>query len=223
MKKSPKLPIKAIELGGEIKTGKISEIKSGKRPTVVIKNAIVVYVDILGFSKKTKVKDIENTLLDFGGSLSIASDIFKKIRFNVFSDNAFLATSQENAKELISVLRFVFQRWTSNSMLIRGGIAIGEYREFSSVAMQSTSSNFIGNHFAGTAVIKAVELEKNHEGAFIFTDKKCAEFISKRLNEPIFTNNDKKFIGWSDNDYTLFQFTAISLFRLLKLLKHKTK
>lgn len=220
--KKLKLPIKPFKLKGKIIKIPISKIKSGKKPTIEIKKAIVVYVDVLGFSKKTNVKDIENTLLDFAGSLATIADTFQKIRFNVFSDNAFLATSQSNARDLISALRYSFQRWCSNGILVRGGIAIGDYREFSSVAIASTPSNFIGNHFAGSAVIEAVKLEANPHGAFIFTNKKCANFLAKNFGEPVFVfDNSSMIIGWSDEDSALFQFTAISFFRLLRVISQK--
>lgn len=219
----PELPIKAMKIKGAIKEIPVSEIKSGKKPTISINNAIVAYVDILGFSKKNKVEDIESTLLDFSGSLTLAARRFPKIRFNVFSDNAFLATSQNDANDLISAMRFAFASWCSNGILVRGGLAIGEYQEFSSVAIKSAPPNFTGNHFAGSAVIKAVKLENNPLGAFIFTDKECANFLSKKFHEPIFTLESSRFIGWSDEDHHLFQFTALSLFRLIRILQKNEK
>ncbi len=105
------LKIPPVEIGGELVKVPLADLKSGIQPTVEIKKAIVSYVDVLGFANKIEVKDIENVLLDFSGSLTSTAHEFPEIRFNLFSDNAFLATSQDNAKDLISALRYAFGRW----------------------------------------------------------------------------------------------------------------
>jgi len=227
MKKDSKpnlvLPIEPMKLGGKIETVPINKIRSGKKPTVEIKNAIVAFVDILGFSEKTNDSDIDNTLLDFSGSLTITSIKFPNIRYNVFSDNAFLAADQKDAKDLISALRFAFSRWCSNGILVRAGLALGSYKEFSSTAIKSTSTNFTGNLFSGTAVTKSVRLEQGKGGAQLYTDDQCASFLSKKFGEPIFSVKNSTFIGWSNDDLVLSGFIAISLFRLLRILKINNK
>jgi len=211
--KTVSLPIPPVKFEGKIVKVPISEIKSGKKPKVEIKKAIVAFVDVLGFSNKTDVKDIELTLLDFSGSLTMTSKKFPNIRYNIFSDNAFLATTQDNAKELIEALRYSFSRWVWNGILVRGGIALGTYREFSSAGIEMTSSNFTGNLFSGTAVIKAVKLESSKDGAFLFIDEECSKFFEKKFKEPIFKINKNTLLGWSDKNYSLFLFMSISLFK----------
>ncbi len=198
---------------------KVSEVKSGKLPTVVIDKAIVVYADVLGFAKKTEVSDIENTLLDFLGALTITAHEFPQIRFNVFSDNAFLATSEDNAKDLVSAIRYAFHRWSSNGILVRAGISLGTYREFFSVAIQAMSKNFTGNLFSGTAIVKSVKLEKAKEGAFLFTNNETAKFFEDKFSEHIFQIKKNKFLGWTTINSELFLFTANSLFRLIRIIE----
>ena len=215
------LKILPMESKGEMGVVKLSELKSGIKPTVEINNSIVAFVDILGFSNKINVKDIENTLLDFSGSLTTTANEFPNIRFNVFSDNVFLATKQDNAKELLSALRYVFGRWVWNGILVRGGISLGTYREFSSAAIQDTSDNFIGNLFSGTAIVKAVKLEGSKDGAFLFTDNETATFFKTKFSEPIFGFKKSQFLGWSDDNYRIFLYTAISLYKLLRIVESK--
>ncbi len=223
-KKELNLPIKPMKLKSS-KTGKIalSELKSGKIPTTEINDAIVAYVDVLGFSEKTNEIDIDNTLLDFSGALILASHQFPNIRFNVFSDNAFLATNKDRTEELVGAIRFVFARWCSNGILVRGGLALGTYKEFSSVAIKSNSKNFTGNLFSGTAITKAVRLEKGEGGAMIYTDKECSDFLAQKFKEPMFIVKDSIAIGWNDDDVVLGKFIAISLFRLLRILEINDK
>jgi hypothetical protein len=220
MTKKINLPISPMKLEVDTtKTIPISKLKSGIRKIAEIDNAIVAFIDILGFSNKTEDKDIENTLLDFSGSLTLTARRYPNLRFNVFSDNAFIATSQTNANELIAALRFAFGRWCSNGILVRGGIAIGTYKEFSSAAIKSTFFNFTGNLFSGTAVTKAVKLENAGPGGLLFTDDECGAFLSKTYAEPIFSLLDRNAVAWSDDKYVLFQFIAISMFRLLRLVQ----
>lgn len=216
-----KLKIPPAKIEGKIVKVKLSEIKSGKIPAVEIKKAIVAFVDVLGFANKTEVKDIENVLLDFSGALAMTSKEFPHIRFNVFSDNAFLATSEDNAKDLIAALRYSFGRWVWNGILVRGGISLGTYIEFSSAAIKAANDNFKGNLFSGTAIVKAVKLESSREGAFLFTDDETAKFFNTKFSEPVFKIKKSLHLGWSDEKYHIFLFVAISLFKLLRIVQAK--
>ena len=89
-----KLPIRPKELPTKniIHNVPISQIKSGKidDQSIEIREAVVAYLDILGFSLKRDEKDIEASILDFSGHLIITSKLYSDVRFNVFSDCAFL-------------------------------------------------------------------------------------------------------------------------------------
>lgn len=214
-----KLPIRPMEIPMEIKKVPISKINTGKIPekSIEISEAVVAYLDILGFAEKKNDEDIEMTLLDFSGPLTLSANHYPEVRFNVFSDCAFISASIENATDLLSAVRFAFTQWIADGILVRGGIAIGTYRETYSVALDLVSKNFNGSLFSGSAVTAAVKLEGSGCGALLFTNNECAQFYNKNHGEPIFVLKGNKIIGWTDEDSSLYWFTGISFLRLLKL------
>jgi hypothetical protein len=126
-----KLPICPKILNGRIiRNIPISEIKPGKieGKSIEISQAVVAYLDVLGFSDKINDSDIEACILDFAGVLIVASNLYPKVHFNVFSDCAFMSAPKGNAEDLLSALRFAFGQWINDGVLVRGGLAIGSYR-----------------------------------------------------------------------------------------------
>lgn len=216
-----KLQIRPMELKGEIiRNVPASMLKSGRisETSIAISKAVVAYIDILGFSEKKNGDDIEDCLLDFSGPLILASREYSEVRFNIFSDCAFISASEDNADDVLSALRFAFKQWVADGILVRGGIAMGKYDEINSAAQKIAPHNTICSIFSGTAVVAAVRLEGSGPGALLFTDKECAEFYSQKYGEPIFTLKDQKIIWWSDENDSLFCFAGHSILRLLKLL-----
>ena len=215
-----KFPLGAKKIEGIIKMVPISELKSGKidKNSFEISHAIVAYLDILGFSNKKDETDIENCLLDYTGSLIITSHYYPKIRFNIFSDCAFISTSLENAADLLSALRFAFNQLIAECILVRGGLSLGTYNEIRSSAQEKASSNINCSMFSGSGVVRAVKLEESGPGAFLFTNDECAEFYSKNYGEPIISLDDRKILGWATDESSLINFISASLLRLLKLL-----
>jgi hypothetical protein len=220
-KKKRELTIEPFEVQGETKYIPVSEIKPGYEKLLEISEAIVAYFDVLGFSTKTDPEDVRLTLLDFSGPLALAAERFSAVRFSVFSDCAFVAAPLKCAREIISAIRFAFQEWIADGILVRGGITIGEYSETLSYAVDRASKNFKGNLFAGSGVNNAVALEHGGNGALLFTDSKCAEFYQKNFNERIFKLEERQVIGWSNDKQTLTNFVGISLWQLLKVISKK--
>jgi hypothetical protein len=196
----------------------LSQVKS-----IDITKAAVAYFDILGFSNKKDAEDIQVTLSEFYAPLWESAKENKKIRFNVFSDCAFLATSMDNAVDLLSAIRLCFRQWISEGILVRGGIALGGYREIYGVLHNVTLPNLIGNSFSGSAVVEAVKAEGSGIGALLFCNEQCAKFYQEKNAERIFTLEDRTIIGWSTDSSVLYWFVGISLLRLLKFLSPKNK
>jgi len=207
----------------EMKEVPISDIRSGiiKEKSLKIDDAIVAYFDVLGFSNKKNNKDVESTLFDFSVPLVLCSKEYPKIRFNVFSDCSFIAAPINNAREILSAIRFSFTQWISDGILVRGGISMGSYSETFSATQQMASENYTGSLFSESAVIKAVKLEDSGEGALLFTDNVCAKLYSEKYGEPIFLLEKQKVIGWTDDESVLYWFIVISFLRLLKFLSLK--
>ena len=222
-KNMKKFPIRPMKIPGKIKKIPISKIMPGTIPekSIEISEAVVAYLDVLGFSEKKDDEDIEFTLFDFSGPIALSATHYPEVRFNVFSDCAFIAASVEHGADLLSAIRFAFTQWVADGILVRGGIARGTYKEIYTVALKMTSKNFIGSLFSGSAVTAAVKLEGSGPGALLFTNEECAEFYNRQYGELIFSLKDYKIIGWSDEDSSLYWFTGISFLRLLRLLSLK--
>lgn len=220
-----RLPIRPMKIHGKIKKIPISKLTPGtyKEKSIEISKAVVAYFDVLGFSNKKDAEEIEMTLLDFSAPLAISSTKFKNVRFNIFSDCAFVAASRKNAAELLSAIRFAFTQWTADGILVRGGLALGTYKETHSIALDMTLTNFVGNLFSGSGVVEAVKQEGSGHGSLMFAEDQCAKFFAEKHKEPIFTLANHKIIGWSDDDFTLCSFAAISLLRLIKVLSQQDK
>jgi hypothetical protein len=199
---------------------KLSDLKPGIEKTLEIKEAIVAYLDILGFSKK-RDREIEACLVDFPGALVLISMQYPNVRFNVFSDNAIVAADMKEAKDLIAVVRHAFGRWSSNGILVRGGMALGSYFEFKSDAISIARSNFRGYLVSGSGVAKAVKLEDSKPAALLFANKECADLLAHKYGEQISGLGSHYIVAWSHDKDALYWFSAISLIRLLRLLSAK--
>lgn len=217
-----KHPIRPMTLHGVTKAKKvpISEIKLGTEVDFEVSDAVVAYFDILGFSEKKNDEEIEACLADFSAALILSARQNPNIRFNIFSDCAFLSATIADAANLLSAIRFAFLGWIADGILVRGGISVGSYKEIRTAAQDTSSRNVISSLFSGSGVTKAVRLE-NGPGALLFTDKVCKEFYSSQYDETIFVLDSHMIIGWSDERQPLYQFAALSLIRLLKLLALK--
>ena len=100
-----KLPIRPFQLpSDDIIKMNVSQISRLIVPeqTIEFQEAITAYLDVLGFSHKKSAEDMEMTLKDFAGPLVFSANFFRNIRFNIFSDCAFVTTSIENAAPLLS-------------------------------------------------------------------------------------------------------------------------
>jgi hypothetical protein len=216
-----KLPIRPWQLpyNGIIKMD-VSQISRLIVPeqTIEFQEAITAYLDVLGFSHKKSAEDMEMTLQDFAGPLVFSANFFRNIRFNIFSDCAFVTTSIENAAPLLSSIRFAFTQWTADSILVRGGIALGSYKEIHGTLNEIAPRNLFGSFFAGSAVTEAVRLEGSGTGALLFVSNECAEFYREKYAEPLFYRPGARVIGWSDSAGILYWFVGVSLLRLLKIL-----
>lgn len=182
-----------------------------------IPEAVVAYLDIMGFSEKRCEKDRAGSQFDFAGALRSASRAYHRVRFNVFSDCAFLCSQSKNANHLLSAVRYAFTRWLADGVLVRGGIAMGDYSEVEPRGRPETD-NFVCDLFHGTGVVKAARLEHKGDGALLFTNKETALVYAKKYHEPIFSLNGRPILGWSDDEEELWRFSALSLIRLLRLL-----
>ena len=220
-KKNNKLPIEPLKIPGEVNVVPISDLKPGYEKLIDFSEAVVGYFDVLGFSAKKDPEDIRLTLLDFSAPLALAAEQFLTVRINVFSDCAFVVAPLENARDLLSAIRFAFQQWIADGILVRGGLTIGQYSETLSHVIREAKSNFRGNLFAGCGVNNAVALEHTGNGALLFTDEKCAKFYNKKYGEPIFKLMDSSIIGWSDDKNTLCNFLGISLWHLVTIFSKK--
>ena len=230
MKKEPdmqdenpkRLPIRPLKIPGKIKKVPVSKlIWKISEKSIEIPEAVVAYLDILGFAKKKNAEDMDSSLSDFTGPLVLAARRNPEVRFNVFSDCAFVSASRENSADLLSAIRFAFTQWVADGIPVRGGIALGSYRETYTPALDIKPKNFIGNLFSGSAVTAAVKLEDSGRGALLFTNEECAKFYAEKHGEPIFLLNSHRIIGWSDQDRVLYWFVGISLLQLLKILSVK--
>jgi hypothetical protein len=124
----------------------------------------------------------------------------------------------KKASHLLSAIRYAFTRWLADGVLVRGGIAIGDYSEVEPRGLPEKADNFVCDLFHGTGVVKAARLEHEGDGALLFTNKETAELYGKKYHEPIFSLNRRPILGWSDDEGELWRFSALSLMRLLRLL-----
>lgn len=209
---APKLGIAAMKIPGNVTNIPISDIKPSLISEVDIPDAVVAYLDILGFSNKSGDTDITTSLADFSGPLAIAATKHDQVYFNVFSDCAFAAAAVDHADEILAVLRFAFGQWASDGILVRGGIALGTYKETYNHALTldllQAQRTFTGKLFAGSGVTAAVRLEGQGAGALLFTSDDCGQLYAAKFREPISTLGEQKLLGWSDDENDLFGFSG---------------
>ena len=167
-----RLPIQPTELfSGEIdqvQTSKLThddlkKLKSVTSNSFEIKDAMVAFLDILGFSDKKDEEEIDACFTDFPNPLIRAAKKYEKVRFNLLGDSAILAADIKDAGDLIAATRSAFQYWIADCILVRGGISRGTYVEKMSWMYESASSNFRGYIVTGFGVAKAVKLEAKNQ------------------------------------------------------------
>ena len=182
-------------------------------------NAIVGYFDILGYSFKTDCEDSKHSVLDFSGALLLVAKEYPHLKINVFSDNAFVYAKIENVKDFFAGIRFAFDKWVQNGVLVRGGIALGSYNEMGNERYGNTIPNFVESIFFGSAVCQAVRNEDS-KGPFLFVDKASATTINKFINEPVFQVESEVYCyAWSDNPHVLMRYIIMCFVRLLLALR----
>jgi len=223
VKDQTRLPIRPLPRTGIVGYIPLSKLSSGviRKKSISIPDAVVAYLDILGFSQKKNQREIEDSLLDFAGPLTAALDERQKLRGTIFSDCAFVSASKENAADLLSALRYAFVSWTADGIPVRGGIAVGKYKETQTYYLERVRDNFISRLFHGSAVTSAVRTEQSGEGALLFATEACSRFYQQRYGEPIYTLGAGRIIGWSDDPKTLYWFAGVSFVRILRLLSLK--
>jgi hypothetical protein len=217
------LPIAPMQ---EAKNGKLicvnpSELEPGYRIKLEYSEAIVGYFDVMGLKSKTNADDIRDTLADFAGALYRPAETFSGIRFKIFSDCAFIAAPIERIKDFISIVRYAFRQWTLDGIFVRGGVATGSYSEFNCINDDMPLKNFEWSFFAGTAMVKAVECERNGVGSLLFVSYDCANLLSSVASEPIIAVGKSRIIGWTDDNSTLYRYLCYSLLRLLRILSNE--
>jgi hypothetical protein len=142
------------------------------------------------------------------------------IRFNIFSDCAFVCATAKNADHLLSAIRYAFTQWTADGVLVRRGISMGSYSEVNPRGMSGPTGNFSCDLFHGSGVIRAARLEANGCGSLLFTNTETANLYATKYREPIFVLKPRgdRILGWTDNPRHLHWFAGISFIRLLMLL-----
>lgn len=220
-----KIKIEKLIKPAEIKNINLSEISPDvkKKESFNYTESIVSYVDILGFSGKKDLDDIETTLFDFSSPLAIASRNAPNVKFYIFSDCAFIVSHIDFAGELLASIRYAFTQWISDGILVRAGIAKGSFGEmFTWLHSQNKhdyGNNFVSSLFSGTAVVEAVRLEENGNAALLFCSEECVQFFHSQLNEKILKIENNKFVlPWTNGDKALIRLAAIASRRLVKFL-----
>lgn len=188
------------------------------------KQSIVSFIDILGFSYKKEIEDIEGSLFDFASPLAIISKTAKNVKFYIFSDCAFIVSPIKFADELLSSIRYAFSHWISDGILVRGGIAKGTFGEILTWAHPNKrhdfGSNYVSSLFSGTAVVEAVRLEESGDAALLFATENCARYYNAKYDEQIFLlSKNKPFISWTFDDKYLINLAAITSLRLIRFLQ----
>ncbi|MDR1949832.1 MAG: hypothetical protein LBQ38_10610, partial [Spirochaetaceae bacterium] len=127
----------------------------------------VCYIDLLGFSFLTANPDknkYQKIILRYiKGLHKYISQAIEKtnIKYCILSDSVFLY-AENDVDTLLYVLTRIFRNCISMGVLLRAGLAYGEY-SFIKTKMDS-------NTIFGAAVTKAVALEKKGKGCRIFID-----------------------------------------------------
>ena len=208
-----------MKVDGKVQMLPISSIRS-RTTRFRINSAVVAYLDILGFSDKRDQKDRASSQFDFAGALRVAAERYSMIRFNIFSDCAFVCATAKNANHLLSAIRYAFTRWTADGVLVRGGISMGSYSEVNPRGMSGPTGNFFCDLFHGSGVIRAARLEANGCGSLLFTNTETANLYARKYREPIFVlkPSGDRILWRTDDPGDLHWFAGISFIRLLMLL-----
>lgn len=159
--------------------------KKGKE----MKTGAVCYVDLLGFSYLTRnVNNKKNELIIRRCIKNFHNAVYEalkktKIQYVTLSDSIFLYTDDE-VDNLLFSLSQIFRTCIMKGVLLRGGMAYGEY--------DVLHTKLLGNNISGSAVTKAVEYEKRGKGCRIFTDSNfpinCELFEKSSLLFTPYTN-----------------------------------
>lgn len=144
---------------------------------------VVAFLDILGFSSLINSND--SVAINSSGVIYSVPPIYEyitnhyteknqvqsKIKFLWVSDSIFITDKQENIAILIQAMSEIIHYLYCTNLSIRGGIATG--------------SLYFEKNLWGTAVVKAVSLEKDAYTPRVIMKKEDFEVISPNMNEEI--------------------------------------
>src|ERR1051326_3479254 len=90
-------------------------------------DSFVAFLDILGTRERVGSGEFSALdTLDFANPAGMVASRNPQIRVAVFSDSVILSCDKSELHPFVSALSYLYSSWTSDFVLVRGGVSLGE-------------------------------------------------------------------------------------------------
>src|SRR5207248_2831494 len=87
----------------------------------------VAFLDVLGTTELVNRGEFNDwRSLDFANPVGVVAGRFPNMRFAVFSDSVVVSCPEDQPRDLLRALCFIYGQWYSDYILVRGGLTFGE-------------------------------------------------------------------------------------------------
>ncbi len=143
---------------------------------------IVAFLDILGTSSRVQAEQFgDGEILDFINPVCVLASRVPSLRCAAFSDSVVASAAEDDLGNLLKGLHYLFSSWTSDCILVRGGIGVGEVSWVDMDTMDVGWRRLTNLAFAriyGKGLLEAQETERGSgPGAVCFISARASELI----------------------------------------------
>lgn len=144
---------------------------------------LVAFLDMLGTHESVRSGRFHPVdTLEFANPVGLAAMAVPEMQFAVFSDSVVVSAPQAQVEKFVGVLAFFLGNWFCESILARGGIALGEIHWVEHPSIDGHFRALSNFHYArvyGGALVEAVDLERSSgPGAICFLSQEAAGHIA---------------------------------------------
>ena len=144
---------------------------------------LVAFLDMLGTQESVRSGRFHSVdTLEFANPVGFAAMSCPEMQFAVFSDSVVVSAPIDHVDRFIGVLASFLGNWFYESILARGGIAVGEIQWVEQPSIDGHFRALRNFHYArvyGSALVEAINLERSSgPGAICFLSAAAAKHIA---------------------------------------------
>jgi hypothetical protein len=164
--------------------------------------SLVAFIDMLGAQESVRSGRFHRwDTIEFANPVGIAANSNPDMQFAVFSDSVVISSPLPVVDRFVAVISYLLGNWFCESILARGGVAIGEIDWVDHPVVDEhfrALTNFRYARVYGSALVEAVELERSSgPGAICFLSQAAAQHIASASADYVLSGLTPMLV-WAD-------------------------